>query len=196
AHKNADGIELRNTMQPVLRALLIREVRTGIRFTSRNRNILVVGCHIYNASGIGIYLDHVNIHQMVISASHISYCKKGGVKVVGSQIRNFQIVGNDIEYNFDRDASASADIWIDCSEGGVVREGTISGNTIQAAPSPGGANIRFTGPSGNSNKVGLWSITGNYISNQEVNILLENSRGVNITGNTFQGGFDRHIVIN
>src|SRR5690606_2382212 len=36
----------------------------------------------------------------------------------------------------------------------------------------------------------------NYISNQEVNILLENSRGVNITGNTFQGGFDRHIVIN
>jgi len=196
AHKDADGIEFHKIMQPILRALLIREVRNGLHFTSADRNIIIMGCHIYNTSGIGIYLDNVNIHQMIISASHISYCKGGGIKVVGSQIRNFQITGNDIEYNFDLDKPASADIWIDCSEGGVVREGTISGNTIQAAPSPGGANIRFTGPSGNSNKVGLWSITGNYISNQEVNILLENSRGVNITGNTFQGGFDRHIVIN
>src|SRR5690606_34589375 len=90
---------------------------------------------------------------------------------------------------------ASADIWIDCSEEGVVREGTISGNTIQALPSPGGANIRFTGTPGNYNKVGLWSITGNYISNQEVNIILENSRGVNITGNTFLGGYERHMLI-
>jgi len=39
---------------------------------------------------------------------------------------------------------------------------TISGNTIQAIPSPDGSNIRFTGPENNNQKIGLWSITGNH----------------------------------
>ena len=195
AHANADGIELRNTLMPTLRALLIRKVRNGIHLTSRNRNVLIDACHIYDLSGIGIFLDQVNIHQFNISASHISYCKKGGIKVSGSEIRNFQITGNDIEYNFDAEGSASADIWIDCSQGGSVREGTISGNTIQAIPSPGGANIRFIGLPGNPDKIGLWSITGNHISNQEVNIQLESTRGINITGNTFIRGYARHLNI-
>src|SRR5690606_34132129 len=70
-----------------------------------------------------------------------------------------------------------------------------SSNTIQARPSPGGANIRFTGPSDNSNKVGLWTITGNHISSQEVNILLQNSRGISITGNNLLKGYIRHVDI-
>ena len=196
AHTKADGLELRNVMQPILRGLLVRNVRNGIHFTSRSRNVIIESCHVYNASGVGIYLDKTNIHQIIISDSHISYCLKAGVKVVGSQIRNFQITGNDIEYNRDPAGSGSADILIDCSQGGVVREGTISGNTIQALPSPGGANIRFAGLQGNYNKTGLWTITGNYISNQEVNIHLDHARGVNITGNTFLGGYDRHLMIN
>ena len=195
ANANADGIELRNTLMPTLRALLIRKVRNGIHLTSRNRNVLIDACHVYDVSGVGIFLDQVNIHQFIISASHISYCKKGGIKVSGSEIRNFQITGNDIEYNCDPEGPASADIWIDCSQGGSVREGTISGNTIQAIPSPGGANIRFVGVSNNPDKVGLWSITGNHISNQEVNIHLESTRGINITGNTFIRGYDRHLQI-
>jgi len=80
--------------------------------------------------------------------------------------------------------------------GGSVREGTISGNTIQAIPSPEGANIRFLGLDGNSDKIGLWSITGNHISNQKVNIHLENTRGISITGNTFIRGYNRHLLIN
>lgn len=193
---NADGIEIRNTLMPVFRALLIRNVRNGLHFTSRNRNVLINGCHIYNVSGIGIFLDHVNIHQMIISNSHISYCKKGGIKVLSSEIRDLEITGNDIEYNCDQTGTVSADIWIDCSHGGSVREGTISGNTIQAIPSPGGANIRFTGSPDNVNKIGLWSITGNHISNQEVNIQLDHCRGINITGNSFIRGYDRHLIIN
>lgn len=192
---NADGIELRNTLMPTLRAVLIRKVRNGIHLTSRNRNVLIDACHIYDLSGIGVFLDQVNIHQFNISASHISYCKKGGIKVSGSEIRNFQITGNDIEYNFDPEGPAAADIWLDCSQGGSVREGTISGNTIQAIPSAGGANIRFIGFPGNPDKIGLWSITGNHISNQEVNIHLENTRGINITGNTFIRGYERHLLI-
>jgi hypothetical protein len=195
-HINADGIELRNTFMPTLRALLIRNVRTGIHLTSRNRNVLIDACHVYNNSGIGIFLDQVNIHQFIISDSHISYCKKGGIKVVNSEIRNFQITGNDIEYNCDPEGLPSADILVDCTQGGSVREGTISGNTIQAIPSPGGANIRFLGLNSNPDKIGLWSITGNHISNQELNIHLENTRGISITGNTFIRGYNRHLLIN
>jgi hypothetical protein len=194
-HKNADGIELRNTMQATLRGVLIRNTRTGVHLTSRNRNVIIDACHVYNSSGVGIYLDKVNIHQMIISDSHISYCKAGGIKVSESEIRNFQITGNDIEYNCDPTGAVSADIWIDCSKTGTVREGTISGNTIQAIYSPGGANIRFTGFSGNPNKIGLWSITGNHIGNQDINIHLDHSRGVNVTGNTFMRGYDRHLII-
>jgi hypothetical protein len=195
-HLNADGIELRNTLMPTLRALLIRNVRNGIYLTSRNRNVLIDACHVYNNSGIGIFLNQVNIHQFILSNSHISYCKKGGIKISGGEIRNFQITGNDIEYNCDPEGLVSADIWVDCSQGGSVREGTISGNTIQAIPSPGGANIRFLGLESNPDKIGLWSITGNHISNQEVNIHLENTRGINISGNTFIRGYNRHLLIN
>lgn len=195
-HINADGIELRNTFMPTLRALLIRNVRNGIHLTSRNRNVLIDACHVYNNTGIGIFLDQVNIHQFIISDSHISYCKKGGISVLNSEIRNFQITGNDIEYNCDLQGPASADILVDCTQGGSVREGTISGNTIQAIPSPGGANIRFLGLKSNPDKIGLWSITGNHISNQELNIHLENARGINITGNTFIRGYNHHLLIN
>src|SRR5690606_7720579 len=115
--------------------------------------------------------------------------KKGGIKVSGSSIRNFQITGNDIEYNCDPEGVVSADILVDCSqEGSSVREGTISGNTIQAIYSSGGANIRFIGSDGNANKVGLWSITGNHIGNQDFNIDLDHSRGISIIGNTFMRG--------
>jgi len=194
-HPEADGMEFRNTFQPVIRSVLIRNVRHGLHFTSRNRNVLIQGVHVYNCTGIGVFLDEVNIHQMNIGDSHISYCLQGGIKVVGSEIRNFQITGNDIEYNFAPDGPPVADIWIDFAGKGSVREGAISGNTIQALLSPGGANIRFSGNPANADKVGTWSITGNHIANQEVNIHLSHARGVSITGNTFLRGYDRHIVL-
>lgn len=195
AHAEADGIALVNTFMPILSGVLIRDVRYGIHLLSRNRNVLIDACHIYHARGIGIYLDDVNIHQLIVSDSHISYCQQGGIKVRGGEIRNFQITGNDIEYNCRPDGEVSADIWIDCSQGGSVREGTIVGNTIQAIPSPDGANIRFTGVPGNADKIGLWSISDNHIGNQAVNIHLDHCRGVTVTGNTFMRAYDRHVKI-
>lgn len=195
-HPEAAGILMKNLMQPVVSHCLIRKVTTGVRFVSRNRNVLLLGNHIYECNRIGVYLDSVNIHQININDNHISYCKQGGIKINQSEIRNIQIVGNDIEYNCDPEGPVSADISVDCSRGGSVREGTISGNTIQAIPSPGGANVRFAGSPGNNNKIGLWSITGNHISNQEVNIQIDECRGVSISGNTFIRGYDRHLIIN
>jgi hypothetical protein len=180
---------------PVIHSILIRNVRHGIHLISRNRNVLIDACHIYNCTGVGVYLDSVNLHQTIISDSHISYCKLGGIKVVRSEIRNFQITGNDIEYNCDPQGAVSADIWIDCSQRGSVREGTISGNTIQAIPSPEGANIRFTGPENNSEQIGLWSVTGNHISNQTLNIHFDHSKGITVSGNTFIRGYESHLKL-
>ncbi len=201
SHPNADGLEFQYTHMPVVNSVLIRNVRHGIYLTHRNRNVIISDSHIYDCSGVGIYLDSVNLHQINISNSHISYNRLGGIKIIKSEIRNIQITGNDIEYNCmtrsrtSPEGAVSADIWIDCSKGGSVREGTISGNTIQALPSPNGANIRFTGFSGNNEKIGLLSVTGNHISSQMVNIHLDHTHGISITGNTFIRGYDRNILI-
>lgn len=195
AQPEADGLELYHTLMPVIRSVLIRNVRHGIHLASRNRNVLISSCHIWDCSGIGIFLDSVNLHQIIINDSHISYCRLGGIKVSRSEVRDFQITGNDIEYNCNPDGPVSADIWIDCSQRGSVREGTITGNTIQAIPSPGGANIRFTGPENDAKQIGLWSITGNHISNQTFNIYLDHAQGISISGNTFIRGYDRHMRI-
>ena len=191
----SNGLEFQHTHMPVIRAVLIRDVNHGIYLTSRNRNVIISNCHIYNCKGIGVYLDSVNLHQIIISDSHISYCKQGGIKVNKSEIRNFQITGNDIEYNYDEESTSVADIWVDCSEKGSVREGTISGNTIQAIPSPGGANIRFTGPRENNRQIGLWSITGNHLSNHTVIIHLSNTQGISIAGNTILRAYEHHMII-
>jgi hypothetical protein len=193
-HPEADGLELINTMQPVVRGVLIRDVRHGILIRERSRNFVLDSSHIYNCSGTGLYFDHVNIHQANVQGSHISFCKQGGIKSVGSEIRNLQITGNDIEYNYDPEADQSADIWIDARVG-TVREGTISSNTIQSVPSPGGANIRFIGAEDSYDKTGLWSITGNHISNAYKNIHIDGGRGFTITGNSFIRGIDRNLVV-
>jgi parallel beta-helix repeat protein len=192
-HAEADGVEFVQTMQPTLRSVLIRQVRHGVHLVKRNRNLLLDSCHIYQCAGVGVFLDRVNLHQAIIHGCHISYCKGGGIKIAGSEIRNLHITGNDIEYNYDVKAKESADVWIDITEGSV-REGSIVSNTIQAKVSPGGANLRFSGPA-DINKVGLWTITGNHISNQTVNVHLKNCRGVVLTGNSLCLGQNRNILV-
>lgn len=195
AHPEADGIEIAYTLKPVISKVLIRNMRYGIHLTSRNRNVIIESSHIYNCSKVGIYLDAVNIHQMNINNCHISYNKISGIKIEASEIRNFQITGNDIEYNCEENSEICADIWIDTSKkGSSFREASITGNTIQAVPTPGGRNILLSGSRETMNKIGLLSITGNHISNHTVNIELQNVRGVSISGNTFIRGYERHII--
>jgi parallel beta-helix repeat protein len=193
AHPEADGIELAYTMESLLSHLFIHKCRHGIRFVKRNRNPIVSSCHIYHNRGCGIYFEGVNLHQVNIADSHVSYNAGGGIKVFDSEIRNLQICGNDIEYNYDLEAEESADVWIDTRDKSV-REGAIVGNTIQAKASPGGANIRMIGQSKEiAHKVGLFSISGNLISSQETNMHLKYSRGVVINGNTFFSGHKHSI---
>ncbi len=191
-HAQADGVRLEGDMQPTLQGLLIRKCRHGIHVTNRDRNVLIADCHIYDNSGVGVFLDRVNLHQIIINSSHISYCKVAGIKVVASEVRNIQICGNDIEYNFDPKIEDCADVYFDCREG-TLREGTLVGNTIQAKESPGGANVRLVGTKGHPNAVGLFSITGNLIGSQAKAIDLKNCRAVAITGNSIYSGY-RHAL--
>lgn len=202
AHPQADGIRIVSVMQPTITGVLIREVRTAISLQQRARNVLISHCHIFNNTGVGIHLDRVNLHQTVITGSHISYCRLGGIRIEGSEIRNLQITGNDIEYNNNRshnvpgaDAEPTAEIYIDCRTG-TVREGTIASNTLQATYSPNGANIRFIGASPEQNhKTGLWTISGNLIGSQENNIHLTSARGMAISGNVIYSGHSRNLLI-
>jgi len=204
AHPEADGIEFTGTVQPTVRGVQVRKVRHGLLFSGRNRNIIVEGSHIYNCSGIGVFFDHVNLHQANIADNHISYCKAGGIRLIGGEVRNLQITGNDIEYNYDLEAEASADVWIDVADGSV-EEGAIAGNTIQARVSPNGANIRFEAPVKPEarGRAGLWTISGNLIGSQATNIHLKNTTGVAVSGNHIYTGAEnaiylegaRHIVV-
>ena len=165
-------------------------------------DLLARGCHHVQLPGIGIWLDKVNLHQTNIIGSHISYNRLGGIRIEESEIRNLQITGNDIEYNNYRAFNmpeaadvATAEIYIDCSKGGTVREGTIASNTIQATYSPNGANIRFIGgASEHSHLTGMWCISGNLIGSQATNVHLTLARGITFEGNYVYSGHNRNLL--
>jgi Pectate lyase superfamily protein len=202
AHPEADGVRFVGVMQPTLSGVLIRRVRHAVHITQRCRNVLISQCHIYHNTGIGVWLDRVNLHQTNIVGNHISYCRLGGIRIENSEIRNLQITGNDIEYNnyraFNMPEAAdvpTAEIFIDCSQSGTVREGTISSNTLQATYSPNGANIRIIGgPSEQSHHVGMWCISGNLIGSQATNVHLTLTRGVTFEGNYVYSGHHRNLL--
>jgi nitrous oxidase accessory protein NosD len=194
AHPQADGVRVEGAMQPTLRGLLIRRCRHGIHLANRDRNVVISDCHIYDNRGVGIFLDRVNLHQTNIHGNHVSYCKQGGIVVAGSEVRNLQICSNDIEYNFDLKAPASADVFLDC-RAGTVREGTIVGNTIQASHSPGGANVRLVGVGkDNPNAVGLFAVSGNLLGSQETVLHLQACRGVVVSGNCLYSGYHNALL--
>ncbi len=203
AHMLADGVRIEGVMQPQITGVLIREVNTAVHVTSRARNLIIDHCNFYHNRGVGVHLDGVNLHQTIISSSHISYCRLGGIRIEKSEIRNLQITGNDIEYNNYRSHpdvgqpdDPTAEIYIDTSDpASSVREGTISSNTIQATYSKGGANIRFTGGTDGARRAGMWTITGNLIGSQEVNVHLTSARGVVLTGNYIYSGHHRNLLV-
>lgn len=192
-HEESVGLELVRTMQATITHVLIRRCRVGIHLRERNRNLIVSHCHLYHNRDLGIWFDRVNLHQVTVADSHISYNRKAGILVEGGEIRNLQICGNDIEYNHDESLEGSADVFIDASQNGATfREGVITGNTIQARPSPHGANVRIIGGK-ELRTAGMLAITGNMIGSQTDNIHLVDCRCVSIAGNSLYSAADRTI---
>jgi hypothetical protein len=172
---------------------------------------------LYDNHEIGLFLDHCNLHQIIVHGCHLSWNKVAGIKSLGGDVHNLQIVGNDIEYNNATSGWASkpptdlsqhpggSEIWFDATDG-VISEVTISGNTIQATVRTGGANIRIIGAeverpqradSPKMQKVDtahLINITGNVLGSQWRAVELRNvSRVTTITGNTIYDSADLSV---
>ena len=200
-HPEADGFELRGTMQSIFEGVMVRRARHGIRLVERNRNVLISHCHLYHNTGVGLFLDRVNLHQINVTGSHISYNRLGGIRLQNSEVRNLQITGNDIEYNNARShhglpSQPTAEIWIDASGGGAsVNEVAIASNTIQATASAGGAHIRIADDGKSGRPPGLIAISGNVIGSQENNVHLTGCYGVAISGNTIYSSTQRNLLV-
>jgi len=190
-HPAACGIEAEGTMQLTVSRVLIRHVQHGIHLVKNNRNVIITGCHIYDNTGVGIYYDDVNLHQSNIIGCHISYNGGGGIVSRAGNVRNIQISGCDLEANMAPAGPPTANVLIDCrgSRYGTA-EVAITGCTIQHShEAPDSANIRIVGSSGRTARLdrqgeGLVTIVGNVLSDVQVNIDLQDCRGVVVTANT------------
>ena len=194
-HPEADGIELTGTVQAVINRVAVRKVHHGIHLVNRNRNIIISDCHLYENSGIGLYLDDVNLHQINVANSHISYNRQGGIVVRDGNVRNLHVTGCDIEANMPADETPTngANILIDQSAPTTDRsiaEIAITGCTIQHSahygPSkvaPGGANIRILG--NDRHRPNMITITGNVMSDTTTHVHLNQVMDVTLVGNTF-----------
>lgn len=222
-HPDSVGIELRKTMKCVISQVLVRRCRIGVHLVERNRDFLLSDSHLYDNHEIGLFFDRCNLHQIIVHGCHISWNKHAGIKSLGGDVHNLQIVGNDIEYNnataggasgsVGRPATANTDltnhpsgseIWFDATDG-VVSEVTISGNTIQATVQTGGANIRITGveverpqraDAPKAQKVDtahLINITGNVLGSQWRAVELRDVSRVTITGNSIYDSADLSV---
>lgn len=218
-HPDSVGIELRKTMKCVISHVLIRQCRIAVHLVERNRDFVLADSHLYDNHEIGLFFDRCNLHQIIVHGCHISWNKIAGIKSLGGDVHNLQIVGNDIEYNnataggsskspADRRNLAAhpggSEIWFDATDG-VVSEVTISGNTIQATVQTGGANIRVVGSdverpqradAPKATKVDtahLINITGNVLGSQWRAVELRNVSRVTITGNTIYDSADLSI---
>jgi len=195
-HPQADGIQLVRTMQTTIERVLIRRVRHAIHLPERNRNLLLSACHLYDNSGIGVFIDRCNLHQAIITGCHISYNRQAGIKSLAGDLHNLQITGNDIEYNYDDQGTGAAEIWFDATEG-TASEITIASNTIQAKPSKEGANVRLHGRMGDNGRLStrLVTISGNVVGSQSTNIDVRWAERVAVTGNTIYDGHTLGIRI-
>jgi len=195
-HPKAIGVAATKTMHITITRLVVRKALHGIHLYERNRNVAIDDCHLYQNEGVGIYLDKLNLHQVNISDSHISYNKLGGIVVRESQIRNIQIGNCDIEGNMGEETPATANILFDITKGSL-REGAIFGCTIQHTNHAiDSANVRFIGNGPEDpRKVGNFAIADNSMSDVAVNIHLKHARGITITGNTLWQAYEHNLLV-
>jgi hypothetical protein len=199
-HPLACGIEATGTMQLIVNRVVIRKVLHGIHLTNRNRNVIISLCHIYENRGVGIFYDHVNLHQSNITNSHISYNQQGGIVLRGGDVRNVHVGSCDIEGNMSPTGKPTANILLDAT-GGSLGEVAITGCTIQHDhKSPDSANIRINcqsteRPFTPERRHGNITISGNVLSDVQTNIDIKNTRGFSIVGNTVWKGFTSNLRI-
>jgi len=209
-HPEADGINLQQTVGAIIERISVRWCHHGIHLTVRNRNVIVANCHLYENSGVGVYLDDVDLHQINVNNSHISYNRKGGIVVRDGNVRNLHVTGCDIEGNMPDDTTPTetANIWIDVSGSDQdasksIAEIAITGNTIQHAANygaendetiaSGGANIRLSGKA--IYPINSVAISGNVLSDTSTLVDIRHCHDVTVTGNTFFAPMPNNLTV-
>ena len=210
AHPEADGIELRQTVAPIVNRVSVRWCRHGVHLVNRNRNVVISDCHLYENSGVGVFLDDVNLHQINVSNSHISYNRAGGIVVRDGNVRNLQVTGCDIEGNMpdDETPTSTANILIDVSGSAdtntkSIAEIAITGCTIQHSANysggeektqaPGGANIRLAGKE--MYPINSVTISGNVLSDTTTNVDIKYAHDVTVSSNNFFTPKPNNLVV-
>lgn len=210
AHPEASGIELFQTVGCIVERVSVRWCLHGIHLVERNRNVVISNTHLYENSGVGLYLDDVNLHQINVCNSHISYNRAGGIVVRDGNVRNLQVTGCDIEGNMpgDETPTKTANILIDVSgspddRSKSIAEIAITGCTIQHSANysgseekttaPGGANIRLAGKK--IYEIDSVAITGNVLSDTTTNIDISYAHDVAISSNTFFAPKPNNLVV-
>lgn len=199
-HEQADGIQAKGTMKLTVTGVVLRKLRHGIHLVERNRNVIISDCHVYENSGIGIFYDNVNLHQSNVIGCHVSYNLQGGIVVRGGQMRNIHIGTCDIEGNHAEKGEPTANVVLDAGDGSIG-EATIVGCTIQHTHNaPNSANVRINAKSTPSRgteelRHGNFTIADNVLSDVQINVDVQNARGVTITGNTMWQGFTHDVIV-
>ncbi|MEM1443292.1 MAG: right-handed parallel beta-helix repeat-containing protein, partial [Verrucomicrobiota bacterium] len=200
SHPESIGIELVRCVKPTITRVSIRWCHNGIVLSERNRNVTISDVHLYENSGIGLFLNDVNLHQINVANSHISYNREGGIVVRNGNVRNLQIANCDIEANMPADdtPTTAANVVLDVSGAAdnpriSIAEVAITGSTIQHSSNytrgdmeeiaPGGANIRILG--NEEYLIDSVTIHGNIISDTSVLVDVSHAMDVNFTGNAF-----------
>lgn len=201
-HPEACGIELVGTMQATISRVNIRKCLHAIHLVKRNRNVLISDVHLYENRGCGVLLDDVDLHQINITGCHISYNAGGGIVSRKGNVRNLHITGCDIESNMSAETEPTANVFIDCRDSKYgTAEVAITGCTIQHnSAGPDSANIRIIGrslptPTIPDVREGHVTLTGNVLSDVQVNVHLVDCRGVTLTGNTFWMGYQHNLLV-
>ena len=172
-------------MSPNFLACNFKYVRRGIVFRGVNRNAIINACHIYACYDYGIHFEEGgDIHQINITGSHISYCRKN-IFSENHNIYNIQITGGDIETSsyptLGIGGAAECDMHF-LQTTAILEDLEIVGNTIEDHWNTT-KMIRLEGNPTSTDKISCVTISGNVTGNSAGSVIeIGGASGVEIVG--------------
>ena len=169
----------------------IYHINNGIVINSISRDINIIGNNIYQCNSNGILFDtQCSLHQVNISANHISYCKNCIFINDSWQINNFQISCNDIEVSADYPANSDNCCVRIIGDTNTILLGEIEfvGNTIQGHTGSSVIIYAHGGSASVAKQVYGLSVIGNFISGCAGNAIeLGNFNNIIVANNLVKG---------
>lgn len=166
-------------MSPNFLACNFSYLKRGIVFRGVNRNAIISATHIYACYDYGIHFEEGgDIHQINITGSHISYCRKN-IFSENHNIYNIQITGCDIETS--SYPVAECDMHF-LQTSAILEDLEITGCTIEDHWNTT-KMIRLEGNPTSTNMISCVTISGNVTGNSAGSVIeIGGASGVEIAG--------------